>query len=247
MYHGFGRRPAAADPFNLFVSADDLERQLRFLTRTMYPLDLPEYLERRRRGALSPRSFLLTVDDGYVSTLEVAAPLLARYGVPAVLFVCPGLLGGTSAWMPEMPGERLLTGEQVAELPRYGIEVGVHGMDHRLLPGMSRDDLRHQVSDARAALADLLGRAPRAFAYPEGRFDEAAQRAVIEGGYRAAFSVGEGRGRYAITRQAINTRDSMVTFAAKLLPGWERIERLGAGRPWMRRLGARVLRQRPLG
>jgi len=54
MYHGFGTRPPEADPFNLFVPAEDFERHLRVIRRYLRPLDLgglPGPLTHRRTGA----------------------------------------------------------------------------------------------------------------------------------------------------------------------------------------------------
>lgn len=245
MYHGFGRRPREADPHNLFVPQSDLERQLDVITRYFRPLDLDGFLAGLGRRRWPGRSVLVTIDDGYASTLEVAAPLLQSRGIPAVAFVCPDVLGGTSSWMDEMPGEPLLDSGGVRALARYGIEVGSHGLDHTLLPGLPADALREQVEGSADRLADVLGRRPRVFAYPEGKFDAAAARAVREAGYEAAFSVTDRDGRYGITRRGVTARDSLTMFSARLLPGFERVERLSVGAPKVRRLAARALRQRP--
>jgi peptidoglycan/xylan/chitin deacetylase (PgdA/CDA1 family) len=243
MYHGFGSRPPDADPYNLFVPAEDFERHVRFLARFFRPLDLTSFLLGLQNRRWPPRSVLVTIDDGYVSTLELAAPLLARHGVPAVVFLCPGRLGGRSSWIPEMPDEPLMTAQQVRELPRFGIEVGAHGLDHTLLPGLDPDDLRAQVHGAAEALADVLGTRPRAFSYPEGQFDAAAVRAVRHAGYDVAFSVRMDGGRLAVPRRDVNARDTFVSFAAKLMPGFSWVERW-THHPQVRRAAARFLRQR---
>jgi peptidoglycan/xylan/chitin deacetylase (PgdA/CDA1 family) len=48
---------------------------------------------------LPPRAVALTFDDGYRDSLDVAVPLLRRWGLPATFFLVPGLLDGTvSSW-----------------------------------------------------------------------------------------------------------------------------------------------------
>ncbi len=247
MYHGFGRRRPEEDPHSLFVAPEDFGRQLRLIQRYLRPVALSDYLEGLRTSRWPRRSVLVTMDDAYVSALEVAAPMLAERGIPAVLFACPGRLDGTSAWMEEMPDERLLGADGLRALARFGIEVGVHGMDHRGLPGLSRRELRTQVAGAREALADVTGHLPRAFAYPEGLFDVASVRAVWEAGYEVAFSVEDGGGRFAVRRLPVTSRDSLLTFAGKLLPGYARLERRSVGRPGLRRAAARLLGQRRRG
>ncbi|HEX5234126.1 MAG TPA: polysaccharide deacetylase family protein [Silvibacterium sp.] len=48
-------------------------------------LDRPEDADRRQRVAL-------TFDDGWSDTYSHAYPLLLRYGIPATVFLCPGLM-----------------------------------------------------------------------------------------------------------------------------------------------------------
>jgi len=241
MYHAFGTRDAELDPFSLFVRPEDLERQLRFLTRYFRPVGLEAFLA----GSLTARSVLVTIDDGYASTLEVAAPLLRRHRVPAVLFVCPGRLAGTSAWMPEMPDVPLLSPDQVVEVSRMGIEIGAHGMDHRRLTGLAPGELEEQVAGSRSAIADLLGAPPRAFAYPEGLWDPAAVEATRRAGFEAGFSVHRPGGRFAIPRTPVTRRDSFATFRVKTVPGFNALFRATEGHPRLRRLAARLARQRP--
>ena len=241
MYHGFGERRPEADPHNLFVPRADLERQLRYVRRHRHPLDLDAYLRGLRVGRWPRRSALVTMDDGYVSTLEVAGPLLRELGIPAVAFVCPGRLGGSSAWMDEMPGEALLDAEGIRALAGFGIEVGAHGLDHTLLPGLRPDDLEAQVRGSADAVAEITGSRPRAFAYPEGSFDAPALRAVERAGYEVGFSVERDEGPFAVARAGITSRDSMLSFRAKLLRGFRALDRMAGPGTRVRRAGARLL------
>lgn len=246
MYHAFGSRSVEQDPHLLFVRLEDFERQVRLLRRVVIPIDLSAYIKGWTTERWPARRCLITMDDGYASVLE-AAEVLARQRLPAVVFVCPGRLGDTSSWMPQMPHERLLSAEEVRELDRFGIQIGVHGMDHSVVAGLPENELRRHVVEARDALADITGRLPRAFAYPEGLFDERALHAVKEAGYEVAFSIHQDGGRFGVTRRPVTPRDSLLTFAGKLLPGYERLERMSAGRKRIRRTAAALLGQRPLG
>jgi peptidoglycan/xylan/chitin deacetylase (PgdA/CDA1 family) len=222
MWHGFADRNDADDPYRVFVSATAFARQLDLLAaRGSHFLDLDGYLAGLARGRWPARSVLVTIDDGFVSTLSVAAPILAARGVPAVLFALPGRLGGRSGWMPDMPDEPLLDAQGLVQLEQHGVRVEVHGWDHTALPGLSPDELRHQVVDARRALADVLGREPVVFAYPFGYHDDAARRTIAEAGYTCAFSVHDAvRGRFAIRRVDVNPTDTELTFRLKATSLW---------------------------
>jgi peptidoglycan/xylan/chitin deacetylase (PgdA/CDA1 family) len=231
MYHGVGTRSPATDPYNLFVPAPALEAQLRaLLDRGRRPLPLADYLAGRGDG----RHFLVTFDDGYRSVHGEAMPVLGRLGVPATVFVLAGRFGGVSAWMPEMPGEPLLTAAEIVALQAGGIDIGLHGLDHAALPGLPPERLREQVHTAADLLAEVTGGRPRAFAYPYGRHDAAARAAVAAAGFEVAFSTHLGCGGLAVPRVDVNATDSRATFLAKTSAAYPRLRRLAGTLPGLR-------------
>lgn len=235
MYHAFGVRAAAADPHNLFVPEPALREQVQTIA-ARGPVDLDGFLSALDARAPRDRRLLVTIDDGYESTLDIAAPVLASAGVPALLFVPPALLGGVSSWMPEMPGERLLAPDRLRDLAGYGIEIGAHGMDHTDMAGMTADELRRHTVDAGDALADLVGTRPRAFAYPRGVHDVAARDAVAAAGYACGFSVYDSRGgRWAIPRADVNALDTARTFSMKCTHWYPAAKRVADRAPRLRR------------
>src|SRR5262245_12299610 len=79
------------------AGARGLERQLAFLARRGNVVPLADGLRALDRGDPLPRrAVALTFDDGYADQLELAAPMLARLGLPATFFLVPGLLDGTA-------------------------------------------------------------------------------------------------------------------------------------------------------
>lgn len=238
MYHGFGTRTEQDDPHNLFVPEDAFEQQLRSLLRRRYrPLDEPAFLAGLEDGRWPARSFLVTIDDGYVSTLDVAAPVLARLGVPAVLFALPGMLGATSTWMPEMPHEPLLDRDGLRALPGSGISIGLHGMDHRSMVGLDEAELHRQTVVAREELGAITGADPDLFAYTFGHHDEAARRAVSAAGIRAAFAIYDSGDRFALPRVDVNALDTPRTFALKTSGWYSAVKAVIDRAPAVRRLG----------
>jgi len=71
------------------LSPSLFEDRLRFVLRHFRPVSLERIVS---DGSLPPRAILVTFDDAYGSVPRVAAPILARLGIPAVFFVNAGLL-----------------------------------------------------------------------------------------------------------------------------------------------------------
>jgi peptidoglycan/xylan/chitin deacetylase (PgdA/CDA1 family) len=232
VYHGFCRARPEGDPNKLLVLETEFERQLALLDQRRFePVDLDGFLAARQNGS-ARRPYLLTLDDGYVSVLEIAKPILARRRQPALLFVSPALLG------KETSPERIVSADELRELHRSGFEIGAHGLDHRRLTELSEEELRRQCSEAREHLADLLGRLPRAFSYPHGAFDTRARRAVAAAGYEVGFAVDRSAGVFALSRVGVYRGDSLAIFRVKLLFAHRGFPRLRQGARLLRRPGA---------
>lgn len=105
MYHRVA--DLQTDPQLLAVSPTHFEEQLQVLREYARPLRLSEVCDKLEAGTLPNRSVVLTFDDGYADNLHCARPLLARYDVPATLFVTAGHVGSDrELWWDQL--DRLL-------------------------------------------------------------------------------------------------------------------------------------------
>ncbi len=194
-YHRFAWR--RRDPFAL--DPERFEEQVAALSRTGLAVGLSAFLDLlTTRQAPPSGAVLVTIDDGCASTLEVAAPILRRYGVPALAFVTTNRIGRAAGDGPE----RFLDRDEIAALPSYGVEVGSHGADHLSLGAATTTAcLDTQLKFSRDRLASLLGRPVETFAYPFGtRADHSplSRDRAARAGYRACFTSEHG----AITRHS---------------------------------------------
>lgn len=92
IYH---RVLAAPDPLSLGdVDVDRFASQMELLADGFNLLPLREALERLKSRSLPPRAVSVTFDDGYADNLEVAVPIMTRFGIRATVFVASGYLDG---------------------------------------------------------------------------------------------------------------------------------------------------------
>ena len=85
-YHGFELLEECAFRPQLFMTRKTLEGRLQYIADNGFNvLPLGEALLRLRSGSLPPRALVITIDDGFKSTLTVAGPLLD--GMPATVYV----------------------------------------------------------------------------------------------------------------------------------------------------------------
>ena len=102
MYHSI---PSAAeiewiDPCNS-LSAEAFETQIRFLAEHRHVISLNQLVEQIENGEPIRRgSVAITFDDGYRNNLTVAAPILAKYNMPATIYLATAYVDkGESQWI----------------------------------------------------------------------------------------------------------------------------------------------------
>jgi peptidoglycan/xylan/chitin deacetylase (PgdA/CDA1 family) len=132
-------------------------------------------------GRLPARPVVLSFDDGDLSHLTHAAPVLAAAGWPGVLNLAVNHLGPKG--LPRWAARRLL---------RDGWELGSHTVDHLDLTTLGDDALSDQLTRSRRLIRSELGVTARFFCYPAGRNDDRVRAAVARAGYVAATTTRPG-------------------------------------------------------
>ncbi|UCV05837.1 polysaccharide deacetylase family protein [Dechloromonas denitrificans] len=83
-------------------SAEQFNWMARFIARNFNVLTLSEAARRIQNGTLPAAAAVITFDDGYADNLEVAWPILNRYGIPATFFIATSFLDGGRMWNDEI-------------------------------------------------------------------------------------------------------------------------------------------------
>ncbi len=205
----------AVDPLwssPLAVAPAAFEAQCRWLARHRVVLDLADAVHRTNgRGSLPRGRAALTFDDGFASVHRYALPVLARYRLPATVFVVADTLspgGHRVDWVDDPPPFPLttLSLDELLELHGAGLRIGSHSQTHRDLTLLGEEECEQDLRASRELLEDLLATPVRFLAYPRGRHNERVRRAARRAGYTHAFTLPEFReepGAYAIPRVGI--------------------------------------------
>ena len=222
MYHRIGDC-AGGDP-RLWVSIETFSRHLRWIqSRGLQTLSLDGAYECFRSQRASAKTVLITFDDAFAETLEVAAPLLQQHGMRSTVFVPAGLLGEMATLKAEGDSTDSVSKGQIVDedgLRKWvgaGQEVGSHSLTHGDLTTASPDTVRREAEGSKQRLEQVLDRPVLDFCYPFAHHDAPARRIVSEAGYRAAYA-GEPptADLFALPRMMVYPTDSEQRFARKL-------------------------------
>lgn len=99
------------------------EQDMWVLARHFNVLSMDEALDGLDRGTLPPRSVVITFDDGYLSSVRNAAPILKRFGFSAMWYLVPSLIEGGQLWVDRAT-------ESVRRLPAGALDLTEFGLGH---------------------------------------------------------------------------------------------------------------------
>lgn len=218
MYHSVGPGVSPEeDPYQLTVTAERLDAQLRALRRQgLRGMAMRDLLATGGHGVR--HGVGLTFDDGYVDFVEEAVPVLRRHGATATVYALGGRLGGDNSWDADAPRKPLMTAEQIRAAADAGMEIGSHGLMHRHLPQLTDAELTEELVGSRGVLGEVAGTPVESFAYPYGDVGAREVSAARAAGYDHAVAVdarGVGASRHAMPRSYAGQRDGGLRLLAK--------------------------------
>lgn len=216
-YHRFGPRASS-----LTVTPAAFEAQMAYLAKngyTVLPLSrLPALLEGRE--PIPRKAVVITIDDGYRSTYDVAYPVLKRHRFPATVFLYSDFVGAPDA----------LTWAQMKEMAASGlVDVQPHSKTHANLTrrlgdeseSRYRERTRREVEAPVDAIRANLGTASVAFAYPYGDVNDTVMSELRAKGVKLGMTVTPGGNAFfspahMLRRTMIFGGDDLDAFRAKL-------------------------------
>jgi peptidoglycan/xylan/chitin deacetylase (PgdA/CDA1 family) len=217
-YHRFAQQRR-----KLVVAKDDFDAQMSYLARNGYRVitmkQLAAFLEGRE--PLPRKSVVITIDDGYRSTYEIAYPILKKYGFPATVYLYSDFVGAgdamTWAQMQEMTASKL-------------IDIQPHSKTHSNLalrqPGESiadyRERIRREVDVPSSVIRDRLGMGAFSYAFPYGDVNDVVVDQLQKTGVKIGVTVTPGGNPfyaypYMLRRTMIFGNEDIDAFKSKLV------------------------------
>lgn len=215
MYHAFTENEAETS--SVCTLASEFERQLSALRDAGYTsvgyADLIEFVN--GKGKLPEKPLLISIDDGYQNNLDLAAPLLEKYGFCANIAVIGVSIGHTTYKDTDIPIMPHFSLEDARPWIKRGVlTVTTHSYDmHQIaavdgndcrrgvlqMPGEAEPDyiatLTQDYKHAQEQLAGLPGKVLPVFTYPFGAYSELSERVLQEQGVQVTVTIADGANR----------------------------------------------------
>ncbi len=227
----------------LAIEPEAFDRHCAWLARHRAVLDLSRAVELLdSSGRLPANRSAVTFDDGFAALYDHALPLLARYRLPATVFLVAETLsaeGRAVDWVDNPPAHPLetLTLDQVLEMQEAGVRFESHSYSHHDLTGLDDRECERDLRASRELLETLLGRPVPFLAYPRGHHNERVRRAAERAGFTRAFTLPETTepfGPYSVPRVGVYPGNGPAALKIKS-SRWYLPVRMGRAYPFLRK------------
>ena len=205
----------------LCVPTRIFEKQMRYLSENGYRVitfrQLIDFLDYRE--AIPKKAVIISIDDGYRSTYDIAYPILKKYGFKATLFIYTDFIGAS---------RNALTWDQLKKMKADGFEIGSHTLSHSDLTRqkegedtqtyMSRID--RELRESKQIIDKKLGQNTILLAFPFGRYNPSVLEISKRLDYQVAATVKRGGNPFFanpfVLKRAQVLKKDMKSFTSEL-------------------------------
>lgn len=232
MYHGIHESRADGGHFDprYSLTPGQFAGQMACLSR----LGVASWLPTAGQALVAPEApagrqmVLVTFDDGDVSNVDRALPMLQESGRGAVFFITRNFVGQTG----------MISRAGVRELADAGMVIGSHGLSHRFLNTLSPAALAIELASSRDFLEQIIGRAVVLLSLPGGRGGQREIEAAHVAGYRSVLGSRPGNN---LTTRAGDLIDRVVISRQTDAAAFEQLVHWQGAAAWRQRARYRLL------
>lgn len=204
--------------------ASNFKKQMAFLAKGNYKvIQVSEIMTAHvqdKKGIVA-----ISFDDGFVSVLENALPVLKELGFPASIAIPTANLAQPPKWNISAGSshvhEMVMSDEQIKEVDKDGFEVVSHTASHPKLTKIRDSQLKYEIEDSKRTLERIVGHEVIAISYPHGDYNTKVCHATQKVGYKLGFTMEPYRAtdspsNFEIGRFAVSAGDHLIKFRLKV-------------------------------
>lgn len=209
----------------LTISIENLEKQFKHLAENGYKTYHFKELS-KLKTLPNAKNIIITFDDGYVSQMELALPLLKKYKLKATFFVPLDFLGKTDSW--NTSSLQIMTLEQLKSLDPKIVELGFHSFYHKKYTELSNAEIEADTRRCMEFVSENELNFSPVLAYPYGKFpkdkkvNEIFRKILYKNGIEYGLRIGNRintypfKKPYEIQRIDVKGEFSMLKFRQKI-------------------------------
>jgi peptidoglycan/xylan/chitin deacetylase (PgdA/CDA1 family) len=174
----------------------------------------------------------LTFDDARESIIENAVPCLLELGFPASIFVPTGWPGPIDTFSRGDKKNRTLDWDQLSSLPKNGIDIHSHSVNHVDLTALDLKQLEYELRHSLETLRFRFGDRDYYLAYPFARKNQNVLDMARTVQYKGAFGFGavlsnwRQTNPYQLKREAVLSTTTIEEFKRKIDTSYDLIRSL---------------------
>lgn len=228
MYHSVSMN--ASESKGLTISRENLEAQFRYLKDNGYTsLHFSELQSLKTTTDFPKKAVIITFDDVHINQLELAYPLLQKYGLKASFFIPFQYVDGVDEW--NTGKEKLMSVTQLKSMDEAIIELGLHSFPYKKYHELSAEEIDENFEKCKDFIISNQLNISNILAYPYGKyprknperdvFFNALIKHQVAYGLRIGNSVNKFpfKDNYQVQRIDIKGEDSLSKFKLKLRYG----------------------------
>lgn len=199
------------------ISLASFQKEIQLLSKMHYHTlqlkDVECFLKNECK--IPKKSVLITMDDGWKSELEIAAPILKEYDMNAVIFyVGENITGENENFISLEDLEVLRT-----KYPNIEIASHSYALHYEDAYQLSSEEIKKDIEIMKEYVPSLY------YAYPYGKYSEEYQKALEEEGYHLAFTFGPSSEHRKIRQDDLPLQVPRLNMSHDM-PTWKFILRL---------------------
>jgi len=172
---------AISSPFS--VKQSDFLNQIKIIKGKNIPII--SFQDWKNNNTNAPLSIILTFDDGHKSDYEIVFQTLLQEKVTASFFPI----------LSEINAKQRVNWAQLKEITTSGFTVGSHGVSHKSLPQLHKEESHFELTESKRIIEQNIGQKVDVISLPFGMYNNKLLTVLKEVGYNTALT----------TRARINT------------------------------------------